>query len=110
MNIVPNSQRVDYIRFSPAFSVMACKLGHAPFYGTIEIEYRPTDKLLEFISAEDCIKQFGTMMLTIEDVARLAFDEAARALGDIPLRVTVNARTTVHAPVTAQIKQGDWST
>lgn len=62
---------------------------------------------MEFVSVEQWIATLANTRLTIEDVARLAFDEATRALGDIPLRVNVSARTTVHAPASAEIKRGE---
>lgn len=93
--------------FSPKFSAI-CSVGQRPFWGTIRIEYRPSTQLLEFVSVENWIATLALQSVTIEDVARLTFDEVTRALGDIPLRITVFARTTVHAPAGAIIERGTW--
>jgi len=106
-SIIPNISQVQYVWFEPTFSAI-CSVGLKPFWGKVKIEYKPQDVLLEFVSVEDFIKALGTRSVTIEDVTRLIFDEVSRALGDIPVRVTVTAETTVHAPAGAQIQRGDW--
>ena len=107
MDTITNTARIDYIRFEPGFSSI-CSIQKKPFWGTIIIEYRPVDRLLEFVSVENWITTLASQELTIEDVTRLTFDEVTRVLGDIPLRITVSARTTVHAPVSATIERGRW--
>ena len=102
---LPNTPEVDFVSFRPPFSAI-CSIGGVPFHGTILVEYRPGDLLLEFISFEDWVKSSSKTRCTIEDVARSVYDVLKRALGDIPIRVTVDAVTTVHAPVSAQ--KGDW--
>jgi len=92
------------IRFEPSFSAI-CFIGRKPFWGTIQIEYKPDDRLLEFVSIEEWLGILGDQHVVIEEVARLTFDEVTRVLGDIPLRITVSARTTVHAPASAQISR-----
>lgn len=107
MNVIPNTSHVDGVWFEPEFSAI-CSIGKRPFWGRMRIEYRPTDLLLEFVSVETFVHALANNSLTIEDLVRTVFDECVRVLGDIPLRVTCNARTTVHAPVGAQIKRGEW--
>lgn len=104
---IPNTPRINLGWFVPVFSSV-CSVGKRPFWGTIKIEYKPQDQLLEFVSVEEWIATLALQSVTIEDVARLAFDEVTRALGDIPLRITVSARTTVHAPAGAIIERGSW--
>lgn len=74
----------------------------------MEIEYRPDRMLLEFESFEDWLRSIALQEFTIESLTRVLFDELRGVLGDIPLRVTIHAETTVHAPVSAQIQQGEW--
>ena len=105
--VVENSSKVGLVWFTVPFSAV-CSIGKLPFWGKIKIEYRPNTQLLEFVSTENYIKSLGNQSVTIEDVTRLVFDMVSRALGDIPLRVTVTAETTVHAPAGAQIQRGDW--
>ena len=107
MNTIENHSQPDIVWFEPDFSSI-CSVGKRPFWGTIKFEYRPQGQLLEFISVEEWITTLSSQELVIEDIARLAFEEASRVLGDIPLRITVSARTTVHAPVMAQISRGGW--
>lgn len=107
METIPNRAGVTAVTFEPPFFAM-CSISGKPFWGTIKIEYRPGSRLLEFISVEAWISTLASQEVTIEEVARIAFDEVSQALGDIPLRVTVSARTTVHAPVSAEIRKGDW--
>ena len=57
------------------------------------------------MSAEAFVKDLSEIECTIEEAARIVFDECSRVLGDIPLRVTVFARTTVHAPTSAEIQR-----
>ena len=103
---IPNRAGVDRVDYHPDYSII-CSEGNAPFYGTIDIAYRPDDKLLEFHSFDAWLGGYALKRMTIEDLCRLVFNELNRALGDIPLRVIVHARTTVHAPASALISQGD---
>jgi len=108
IDTLPNSEKVHYIWFEPEFSAI-CFIGKRPFWGTILIEYKPKELLLEFMSVEMWVESLAEQELTIEEVARLTFDELKRALGDIwALRVSVSASTTVHAPAGAMIEEGEW--
>lgn len=103
---VNNQAHVQRVTYSPAYSVI-CSIGRAPFWGTIDIKYKPGEELLEFESFERWLHELALEETTVEDLCRLVFDALREALGDIPLAVTVHAMTTVHAPVSAQIKQGE---
>ena len=107
MKIIDNSSQVQHILFTPKFSAI-CSIGDRPFYGNVQIDYEPTEVILELVSVERFIGNFAMKRVTIEDVARLVFDELCRVLGDIPIRVIVSAWTTVHAPTKASIKQGEF--
>lgn len=104
ITVIQNKAKIQKIHYEPGYSVV-CSIGKAPFHGTIEIEYYPADLLLEFESFENWLRSIANNQMTIEDLARLTFDKLSGALGDIPLRVTVHARTTVHAPVSATIER-----
>jgi len=99
---IPNTAKVALINYTPAYATI-CSVGKAPFHGTIDITYEPAEVLLEFMSFEVWLRSLATEQMTIEDLARRAFNELRSVLGDIPLRVTVHAETTVHAPVSATI-------
>ena len=101
---IENDARISEIRYCPGFAAL-CRIGNQPFHGQVEIVYEPSERLLEFESFERWLAALGNKEVTIEEVARLSFDELTRALGDIPLCVTVHARTTVHAPVSATIRR-----
>jgi|WetSurMetagenome_2_1015567.scaffolds.fasta_scaffold238490_2 NADPH-dependent 7-cyano-7-deazaguanine reductase QueF len=101
---IENKPKVMHITYTPPFSAV-CSIGLAPFHGTIEIEYSPQERLLEFESFEDWLRSIANRKMTIEELARLTFDHLSVALGDIRLRVTVKAQTTVHAPVEATIER-----
>ena len=99
----PPEERVLSISYSPAYSTI-CSVSGIPFNGRLYIEYKPTDKLIEFESFERGLREaMKSASFTIEDVARLVLKSLERVLGDIPMRVTIRARTTVHAPASAQI-------
>ncbi len=102
---IANDSCVDLIEYTPPFSTL-CSIGKRPFWGVLDITYRPGDTLLEFESFEDWLNGLATEAMTVEDMARRVFDVLSKALGDIPLRVTARARTTVHAPVSATIERG----
>jgi len=101
---IPNDSRVKEVQYSPQFSAV-CSVGKAPFWGEILIKYKPQDKLLEFESFESWLRENSLTRTTIEGFCRLVFDVLCEVLGDISLSVTVTARTTVHAPVSAIISQ-----
>ena len=105
---IPNEARITRVSYHPEFSVI-CSIGRAPFHGTIDIEYIPGGKLLEFESVDSWLESIALKSMTIEGLCRLVFDEVSKALGDIPLSVKVYARTTVHAPASAQITRGNIS-
>lgn len=104
---IPNDTKVDLVRFSPEFSTI-CSVGNAPFWGTIYLEYKPGGELLEFESFEEYLETLSLREYTIESLTRAVFDKLAQVLGDIPMRVKILARTTVHAPASAVISQ-KWS-
>lgn len=93
------------IEYHPKFSVL-CSVGQAPFYGTIDIVYKPDGFLLEFESFEEWLRSIAKNEFTVESLTILVFKTLISVLGDIQLSVTVNAKTTVHAPISANIKQG----
>lgn len=107
MQTIENKPKVQYIHYQPPFSTL-CSIGKSPFYGEIEVKYQPGNNLLEFMSFEEWLQSLATQEMTIEDLCRLTFDKLREALGDIPLSVSVHARTTVHAPVSATIKSKEW--
>ena len=100
---IPNDSGVDEVGFTPAFSAI-CSVGDAPFWGTVDIAYQPRNKLLELESFQLWLRSLSCERMTVEDLCRLCFDKLMAVLGDIQLRVVVNAYTTVHAPVSATIK------
>jgi len=106
IDTIANTARVDQVEYHPEFSTI-CSVGKRPFWGTIDIRFRPGQYLLEFESFDTWLATLANESMVIEDVARRAFDVLSEALGDIPLRVAVHARTTVHAPASAIIERGD---
>ena len=104
MDTIPNTSKVNVVIYRPGFSCI-CSIGKEAFHGTMIVRYEPGDRLLEFVSFETWLSSVSIQQMTIEDLCRLAFDELTTALGDIPLCVTIHARTTVHAPVTATIER-----
>lgn len=107
MKTIPNNTRVQKITFHPQFSTI-CSVGNAPFWGIVNLEYKPGGELLEFESFEKYLESYALEKYTIESITQSIFDNLVRVLGDIPLRVEIQARTTVHAPASAVISQ-KWS-
>jgi len=103
---IPNNSRIAIIEYYPEYAV-TCSIGGEPFHGTMDIMFEPQKDLLEFMSFEKWLSSIATQSMTIEELCRLVFDELSAVLGDIPLRVAVHARTTVHAPVSAIIERKD---
>lgn len=101
---IPNTCQVQIVRYYPEFSII-CSIGHAPFYGTIEIEYQAADVLLEFESFETWLRSIAQTNETIESLCRLVFDQLTHALGAVSLIVTVNAETIVHGSASATIQR-----
>jgi len=102
---IPNKSKVSLVRYSTEFSAI-CSINQQPIWGAIEFEYAPREVLLELMSVDEWSQQLTAKQLLAEDVARLAFDEARRVLGDIYLRVSVLVNTTAHAPVEVLIEGG----
>lgn len=107
IDVIPNNTGTVLITYEPIFSAL-CAIGKAPFLGDLTIQYLAQDTLLEFHSFERWLEEYANVETTIEGFVRLAFDGLHKALGDIPLRVEVRARTTVHAPVGAIIESEEW--
>ena len=99
---IPNEPKVTILRYEPKYATI-CSIGKEEFTGTILIEFHPDLLLLEFMSFEEWLRSLIKREMTIEELCRLVFDELLAALGDIPLVVTVTAKTTVHAPVRATV-------
>ena len=104
---IPNDAKVDEIIFTSEFSTV-CVVGGVPFNGTVIIDFKPVDKLLEFESFEKWLRSIALDSYTIESFTRLCFDKLTEALGDISLSVEVCAQTTVHASASAIIERGEW--
>ena len=102
---VPNKSQVSLVRYTTDFSAV-CSINNKPIWGSIGFEYAPKEVLLELMSVDEWSQQLTTEKLLAEDVARLAFDEARRVLGDIFLRINVYVETTAHGPVEALIEGG----
>ena len=62
---IPNDSKVDEVIFTPEFSTV-CAVGGAPFNGTIIIDFKPADKLLEFESFEKWLRTIALDSYTIE--------------------------------------------
>jgi NADPH-dependent 7-cyano-7-deazaguanine reductase QueF len=92
------------INYQPSFSAI-CSVGNSPFYGELLIQYAAHDLLLEFESFEKWIEEHTNTRTTIEGYCRMAFDALTEVLGDIPLAISVIAKSTVHAPVEARIER-----
>ena len=93
---IPNAARVSMVEYTPKYDK-----------GVLEISYCPTDKLIEFISFEAWLKTLEGQAKTVEDFARLVFDEIFAALGgeeDLLLEVVVRqAQEDTHAPATVTV-------
>lgn len=105
--VIDNDCGMQLVEFFPPV-VAICEIGRQPFTGIAHIAYQPDDKLIEFISMEDFIRQQSKTETTIEKLTRTLFDELVRVLGDIPVMVHIYAETAVHAPASALIKQGEF--
>lgn len=106
--VIDNTYQVTEVHMMIPYSVDKCTLGKAPFYGEIEIIYKPSLLLIEFEAFEAWLFGICRGDQIVESLCRLVFDKLSAVLGDIPLRVLVHARTTVHAPVMAIIeRKGD---
>jgi NADPH-dependent 7-cyano-7-deazaguanine reductase QueF len=96
------------IQYTPDFDAF-CRIGEEPFTANAFISFAPTDRLLEFESFEKWLREeMLREPITIEEAAKRIFDALSAALGDIPLQVTVDARTTVHASVMAHYSNEKW--
>lgn len=96
------------ISYHPDFEAN-CSIGKEKFQGCCFISYEPTNLLIEFESFEKWLrKEMEKEPITIEESARRIFHALIAELGDIPLQVTVSARTTVHASVEAHYSTEKW--
>lgn len=96
------------ISYHPDFEAM-CSIGKELFQGCCYISYRPNRQLIEFESFENWLREeMKKEPMTIEEAAYRIFLALRAALGDIPLQITVSARTTVHASVEAHYSTEKW--
>lgn len=96
---IPNTTKVKAVQYRPEFSSF-CSIGKQPFQGTLEIEYQPGSKLLEYMAFEEWLKSLHGQEFTIESLCDAVFDKLTDELGIIPLSVIENAKTLAHYPVT----------
>jgi NADPH-dependent 7-cyano-7-deazaguanine reductase QueF len=96
---IPNDTKIKAIQYRPEFSTINL-ISKKIFYGNLEIEYYPKDKLLEFVAFEEWINDLNNQEFTIESLCDVVFNKITDELGFVPLSVMVNARTSVHSPVT----------
>lgn len=100
--IIPNPiQHPVRIEYQPTYETH-CTIGVQPFRGTIYIDFVPDNYLLEFEAFEKWLKEITVGKdHIIEGLCERIFDELMANLAPNTLAVTVNAETTVHAPVSA---------
>jgi CRISPR/Cas system CSM-associated protein Csm5 (group 7 of RAMP superfamily) len=96
----PNESKIKVIQYRPQFSSF-CSIGKQPFWGNMEIEFYPGNKLLEFMEFETWLNSLHGQEFTVESLCDAVFDKLTNELGIIPLSVMVNAQTLAHYPVTA---------
>jgi NADPH-dependent 7-cyano-7-deazaguanine reductase QueF len=101
---IPNDCGWILVKYHPEYSTL-CTIGKRPFYGHIDIEFFPEELLLEFGAFETWLHGIALSENTVESLCRGVFDLLTNKLGEIPLRVEVHAKTTVHAPVSAIIER-----
>lgn len=101
---IPNDcPGLEYISFKPGFSAI-CSVGHAPFYGTVEICFRPGNKLLEFESVENWIREHSNLETTIEGYAYALAKAIYDSFGGYQsITVTATAFTIVHGEAKAVV-------
>lgn len=100
MFTIPNESKVKVIQYRPQFSSY-CSIGKQPFWGNMEIEFYPGNKLIEYMAFEEWLKSISSQEFTIESLCDAVFDKLTDELGIIPLSVMVSAQTLAHYPVTA---------
>lgn len=100
---IPNDTNLDTVTYTPKFSAI-CSVGLSPFWGDLEIVYKPKKLLLEFESFEDWLREESNKRVTIEGFCQFVFDNLVNVLDCELLTVTVKAYTIVHAPVIVTIK------
>lgn len=104
MQAIENEANVHFVEYTTPF-ISTCRLVGDRIEGDITIAYEPSEWLLELTSVEDWVVDLLEKKIIVEEVARLTFDAATRALGDIPLIVSVVGRTPAHAPVRAIVRR-----
>jgi hypothetical protein len=95
-----NESKIKVIQYRPQFSSFS-SIGKQLFWGNMEIEFYPGNKLLEFTEFETWLKSLNGQEFTIESLCDAVFDKLTNELGIIPLSVMVNAQTLAHYPATA---------
>jgi GTP cyclohydrolase I len=94
---VPNKPDVASVVYEAEVAAV-CSVGLAPFQGVAEIAYEPADKLLEFESFEDWLREISDTKTTIEGLARMIADKV-RDVVAVRVSVRLSATTQVHGPV-----------
>lgn len=104
---IANANRVEWVMYTPTCSVK-CPVNASHYDADLIVIYRPDELLLEVESFDAWCAERADRSLIVEDFCRLVFGILRERLGQIPLHVTVRARTTAHAPLWASIETEDF--
>lgn len=100
-------QKVSY---GPIVTMAFCAVTFVPFAVELLVEYYPDKRLIEFESFDEWLgKELPTEPHTIESMGLRIFSALLEALGDIPLCVVIDAKTTVHGPASTEVYNDRWN-
>jgi NADPH-dependent 7-cyano-7-deazaguanine reductase QueF len=99
INSIPITFKISGTKIFLPFKAI-CSVTDKEFSGEIIIEYHPTDKVLEYISAEEVVNSITKQKLTAEDLVQQIFQEVDKSINPSYLKVLVDVKhSNAHKPV-----------
>ena len=99
MKILPIDFKISGTKITIPFKAI-CSITDKSFSGNIIIEHHPKDKVLEYVSVEDFIKEISKSKTTAEGLTNEIFKEIKKVLDPKYLKVIMDVlKSEAHKPV-----------
>ncbi|HAP37441.1 hypothetical protein A2574_01875 [Candidatus Shapirobacteria bacterium RIFOXYD1_FULL_38_32] len=99
INSIPLPYKISGTKITIPFKAI-CSVTDKEFGGNLIIEYRPTNKALEYVHAEEVITAISRKKITAEDFVLTIYQEVDNSINPIYLKVIADIKhSDAHQPV-----------
>ena len=98
MNSIPNKYDLDFIETKHRIHAY-CPLGEKTYTANITVQFKPGEKIPDYISLDEEIMSFNDKDLLIEDLI-CKVCEVMESINPVTCTVTVKVEDASHCPVT----------